>query len=110
MDELFRDGRLDRGWRPWKFQIMMVFRIQNEPTDLPSLGSRAVENYCQVLLDVLEDENSCHEVLQRAGAFAEGIRRRMSYGREAPERTRAFTQMLINDAKGPVRPWLLRRV
>jgi cold shock CspA family protein len=98
VERLFYRGRLPREWKPRKYQMLMVFRIQNEPFDLPFLNSRDIDKYCQALLDVLADDHSCEDSFRRAGELVQSVRPALISGREPPERTRAFTKSLLEQA------------
>jgi len=57
VERLLIDGVLPRAWRPFKYQMLMVYRLQNEPGELAALNSRAIESYCEALLTTLDDVN-----------------------------------------------------
>ena len=60
LDRLCTTSRLPRAWKPYRYQMLMVFRIQNEQSKLPHLnrGSKGIEVYCQTLRDILDQESS----------------------------------------------------
>jgi hypothetical protein len=94
---LFAQGSLPRAWKTCKYQMLTVFRIQNEPFPLPFLNSKDIEKYCQKLLDVLDSESSSKAAFQMAGELVEETRRAAGYSREPHERTRAFTSALLEE-------------
>ncbi len=62
---LFASGKLTRDLRQLKFQILMVFRLQNEHGGLPPLNSKAIQGYCDALLDAIQGSGS-EELFKRA--------------------------------------------
>lgn len=100
VDRLFAEGQLPRTWRPLKHQLIMVFRIQNEPSDLPVLNSKAINKYCDGLMEILDDKTVVEKVLIGAGELVESVRQSMAPWREPSERTRLFTTALIEAATG----------
>ncbi len=103
LEALFAAGELPRYLRPSKFQILMVCRLQNEPSDLPPLNSKAIEGYCDALLRAIQGPQG-DELFKRAAEIVRTVRQKLQT-REQPERTRAFTAALIDVAavrdKGP---------
>jgi cold shock CspA family protein len=99
IERLFLDGRLPRAWKPRKFQILMVYRLQAETGELPALNSKAIEKYCDGLLAGLNgDSTSLLAQLKRAGELVESVRAGMRGWRVPPERTREFTSALMEKA------------
>lgn len=45
VERLFAEGRMPRTWRPRKYQLMMVYRLQNQEIALPALNSKNIEKY-----------------------------------------------------------------
>lgn len=74
----------------------MVFRLQNEPGDLPPLNSKAIQGYCDNLLAAMQGARS-EELFRKAAETVNAVRQRLQ-SREQPERTRAFTVALIDAA------------
>lgn len=96
MEALFTDGKLPRSLRHFKFHVLMVFRLQNEPSDLPPLNSKAIEAYCDALMNAMQGAKG--EVLfRRAGDTVRAVMAKFK-SREPPERTKAFTSALIDAA------------
>jgi cold shock CspA family protein len=98
LERFFCDNQLPRAWRPRKFQILMVYRLQNEPTDLPVLNSRAIDAYCEKFVKRLDDSNEVEANFRRAGKLVDSVRDKLPAWREPPERTKAFTTALVEAA------------
>ena len=96
LEGLFASGKLTRDLRQLKFQILMVFRLQNEHGGLPPLNSKAIQGYCDALLDAIQGSGS-EELFKRAADTVSSVRRKLQT-REQPERTKAFTAALIDAA------------
>ena len=98
LERIFVDGAFPYSWKPRKFQLLMVYRLQNEVRELPPINSRAIESYCDALIEKLDDQTRCIQSLRKAGELVEEVRTKITEWREPPERTRAFTVALIEAA------------
>ena len=97
VESAFSMGLLSRRLRKFKYQFLMVFRLMNEPFQLPFLNDkRKMDEYCQSLLDIVDDETSCAKAFQRAAEVISSCRRAASTSRDPIERTKAFTMALIS--------------
>ena len=97
LERRFATGVLPRIWRQWKYQILMVYRLQTQPRELPPLNStKAIDEYCEAMLRNLDDNIECEAAFQRAGELVETVRTSLRPWREPPERTRAFTSELVS--------------
>ena len=85
--------------RRFKYQFLMVFRIMNEPFDLPRLNSRKIDEYCQFLLEILEDPYRTKSAFRRACAVIFSCQLQRNFSRKRLERNRAFTKLLITEAE-----------
>lgn len=104
LERIFSRGLLAKYLRHLKYQIMMVFRTQNGSAELPPLNSKAIEKYCDSLIEVLQDDKKAEVAFIKAASMVESIREKMEPWREPPERTRAFTTALLEAAvKGAAR-------
>ena len=99
IERLFAEGILSRDLRFYRYQILMVFRLANEVGAVPRLDDKKIENYCQSLMDILDDETRCKEAFRRAGDVVRSCRAEMPPSREPVERTKAFTSALITAAR-----------
>ncbi|KYQ82996.1 AIPR protein [Acinetobacter sp. NRRL B-65365] len=74
LDYLFKRGQIDPSYKKVKFHFLMLFRILNEPYELPNLNSKKIEDYCETLFKILNDPekciiafNRCIEIVDRSG-------------------------------------------
>jgi cold shock CspA family protein len=106
VERLVSEGELPRAWRPVKYQLLMVYRLQNAADEPPPLNSRAIQGYCEGLLEELEDSAKAGAAFRRAGKLVEWVGSGLPPSREPPERTRAFTTALIEAVRSgePVGP------
>ena len=74
-----------------KFQLLMVYRIQNSHAKIPPLNGNAIEQYCEGLRVGLEDDDGSTAALQSATKLVETTLEGLRPWREPPERTKAFT-------------------
>ncbi len=75
LDGYFKKGLIDSSYKKVRFHLLMLFRILNQPYDLPNLNSyKRIEPYCEELLKVLNNDtealeafNKCIEVIEDSG-------------------------------------------
>lgn len=95
VERLFAQGTLARDLRSSRYQILMVFRLANEANTVPRLDDKRIEDYCQTLMDILDNEALCKAAFLHAGEVVRSCRSKMPSSREPVERTKAFTSVLI---------------
>lgn len=98
VERLFARGDLATDVKPLKYQVLMAFRLLNEPFALPPINTNRIEQYCQGLLDVLDDDSRCAAEFQKAGAMVRDCWNVVPQGRERKERTRVLTDAVVNAA------------
>jgi cold shock CspA family protein len=98
LERLLAESKIPRAWKAIKFHLLMVFRIQNQPFELPFLNSTKIERYCDALLNILDDKPSAEVAFRRAGTMVMETEKTMPPSREPLDRTRAFTTALIEAA------------
>ena len=101
LERLYAASQLPLEWKSYKYQMLMVFRIQNGLSKMPNLDRgrhKDIEKYCQNLQDILDQESSSKEAFRRAGELVQETLSRVRRGRESPKRTRVFTGALIEAA------------
>ncbi len=94
LDGLFSRGALPKRYVKYKFAMLMVFRLANEESSMPTLNSRkAMDKYCSALLAVLEDPARALRAFERCANAIDEQLKLGDYGSEAP-RLRSFTTKL----------------
>jgi cold shock CspA family protein len=99
MEHMFAEDKLPRLWKNYRYQLLMVFRIQNQPFALPYMNSKRIDKYCEALLGVLDSDSSSEEAFKRAGSLIESTHATIRTYQPA-HRTRVFTNALIETASG----------
>ena len=95
VERMFARGELSADLRPFKYPMLMAFRLMNEPSEMPHINTRRIEAYCGPLLDILDSEALYVPAFQQAGQVIRACRSSAPQSREPMERTRAFTTALI---------------
>ena len=95
IEHLFNGRKLAWELKPFKYQLLMAFRLMNETSELPYLDDRKIDSYCQSLLKVLNDEMACLSAFKAASEVIHSCQTRVPRLREPVERTRVFTNELI---------------
>ena len=98
VERLFSSGILPWRMKRFKYQLLMVFRIMNEAFDLPKLDNRKIDDYCQALLDILDNQSLSESAFRRASDIIDSCKSRLPSSRDPLERTRAFTEALKDEA------------
>lgn len=69
LDYLFRNGRLERKYKPARFHILLAIGMLGNSEPLPKLfNSREIENYCKPILEALCDSSKADDLITRAVA------------------------------------------
>ena len=98
VEHLFMEGFLQRELKGFKYQFLTVFRLMNEPFTLPSLNDKRIDQYCQAFLELLDDESAYKSAFKCASEIIHSCRMNIASSREPPEKTRAFTNLLVEAA------------
>lgn len=56
LETFFRRREIDSSYKKVRFHILMLFRMLNQPDEMPEFNSKRMDRYCQVLLDILNDD------------------------------------------------------
>ena len=94
VERLFVGGVLSADVRPFKYALLMAFRLMHEPFETPHLNNRTIETYCKELQEVLDDGARCAAAFQNAADVIRSCQGRVPRSRDPMERTRAFTNAL----------------
>jgi hypothetical protein len=66
LESFFRKGAVDTSYKKVRFHILMLFRILNNSDALPPFNStRKMDQYCQKLLVILNDESKALKVFKK---------------------------------------------
>ena len=64
LETFFRKGLIDKSYRKVKFHILMLFRMCKK-TELPPFNSKNIDNYCEDLLNILNDDDKAVETFKK---------------------------------------------
>lgn len=59
IENLFRIGSLDKKYRRCRYHAMMLFRMVVSDVEMPRFNAKKMEDYCQKLLDILQNDFEC---------------------------------------------------
>jgi hypothetical protein len=59
LEALIRRKQIDSAYRPFKYHLIAIVRMQIAGTDFPAMTSNKFEKYCQQIVNALKDENRC---------------------------------------------------
>jgi len=66
LEHMFRNQRLDRGYRNARFQMLLAARPLHNSNSLPRMNSRDIEKYCADLNPILWDTSKSDRLFVRA--------------------------------------------
>lgn len=105
VEKLFSERRLDPlRYKPFKYHMLLLFRIQSEPFALPYLNAKKMDEYCSHLLGILSDDAKAQMAF---GATADTIRTTLEKTGFQPyvaTRLRAFTDEIMAAARPGSKP------
>ncbi|MEO5775288.1 MAG: hypothetical protein ABIQ27_00190 [Flavobacterium sp.] len=61
----FRKNNLDKSYKKVRFHILMLFRIISNSEQMPPFNSKKMDKYCDVLLDILNDDAKSLKVFKK---------------------------------------------
>jgi len=64
LETYFRKREIDTGYKKVRFHILMLFRMVYQPDNMPEFNSKKMDKYCQVLLDILNDDTKALEAFK----------------------------------------------
>ena len=101
LEEFFVQNRIERFFKKFKYQMLMLLRLQSEKSLMPFLNSKKMDNYCSDLLSVLSDKETA---LKAFAATTSVIQTALDTGKCEPRealRLRVFTLDLISKVASP---------
>ncbi len=63
LESFFRRRMIANKYRPFKYHLLGIFRILVAGIDMPQMTSNKFEKYCELIRNVLWDENNCYAEL-----------------------------------------------
>lgn len=98
LEYMFRNQRLDRGYRNARFQMLLAARLIHNRDQLPRMNSRDIEKYCGGLNAVLWDTDIAERLfLRAAGAVYKGANGNLERDNI---HTQPFTEKLMEQILG----------
>ncbi len=73
LEFLFRNQSLPPRLKPARFHILLAYRLLTSTDQLPALNSRAMERYCQLLMDSLWQEDESRDRFREAATRVETV-------------------------------------
>jgi len=64
LETFFRKREIDSGYKKVRFHILMLFRMIYQPESMPEFNSKKMGKYCQVLLNILNDDTKALEAFK----------------------------------------------
>lgn len=61
LNELFRKKQIDSKYRPFRYHMLNIFRIQVSSETMPNIASNKFIKYCKEMEEVLWNDNRCKE-------------------------------------------------
>jgi cold shock CspA family protein len=95
LERLFNEDKLDRFFKKFKYQMLMLFRLQTERFELPYLNSKKIDDYCSGLLQILSNEWEAIDVFQNTTTVIQSILDKTNFDPREAIRLKAFTTELI---------------
>lgn len=66
LEALIRRKQIDSVYRPFKYHLIAIVRMQIAGTDFPAMTSNKFEKYCQQIVNALKDESKCLDSYKKA--------------------------------------------
>ncbi|MEK6742232.1 MAG: AIPR family protein [Nitrospirota bacterium] len=98
LERLMSDGRLNRKYRAFRYQILLLFRILVEKRDIPYLNSKEIDKYCSEIHDTLLDSAKAQEALGKTIEIIKEALESKRYPLSEASRLRDFTSDIVKRA------------
>lgn len=66
LEALMRKRQIDSVYRPFKYHLIAIARMQIAGAEFPAMTSNRFEKYCQPIINVLKDEKKCLDSYKKA--------------------------------------------
>ena len=73
LEALIRRRQINSVYRPFKYHLIAIARMQIAGLELPSMTSNRFERYCQPIVNTLKDEKKCLDSYKKAIGILDGI-------------------------------------
>lgn len=73
IDSYLRRHQIDNRYRPFRYHLLSIIRMQVAGIDMPELKANKFEKYCEPLQHVLWDNSQCLLAVQNACGLLDGI-------------------------------------
>lgn len=100
MERLFAEERLPRSYKNIRYQLLMAFRLKYGSGQMPALNSKKMDDYCAKLLAITNIPDQFCAALEDVASIVTAIMPSGISRREPPERTRTFTQKIVQAIDG----------
>lgn len=103
LERLLAKENLPRPFKHVRHQLLMGFRLRFGSGKMPALNSKGMDDYCAKLLSIINDEANYLSAILEVASILERLKDEGAPWREPPERTRSFTNSIIDNlSKGAV--------
>lgn len=72
-EALIRKKLLDRKYRPFRYHLLAIARIQIAGLGMPPMSSNKFEKYCEAIVTILKDEKLCHASFKKAAKVLDTV-------------------------------------
>ena len=69
IDNLYRTNKLDKKYKRARYHAIMLFRIVVSKEDMPRFNQRKMDDYCQKILKVLNDDEESERIFKKITDF-----------------------------------------
>jgi cold shock CspA family protein len=100
VERYFAENKLNRRYKKFKYHLLLLFRLQSEPFNVPFLDSKKIDSYCDHLLRELSDEEKSLLIFKKSIKLIDETVKQAQISYNASTRRRAFTERLLNQLNG----------
>ena len=98
LERFFNENKIDHFYKKFRYQMLMLFRIFAEISQLPYLNSKKIDSYCVNLLENLTDEDRALDLFKKCAAVINKTLAKVEVDPRAATRLKIFTNELISQA------------
>ena len=73
IENLFKTHKIDKKYRRSRYHAMMLFRMIVSEGDMPRFNARAMEEYCQRIVNILENDSECQRIFSGIVSYIDSV-------------------------------------
>lgn len=109
LDECFRQNKIEKKYRVYRYHILMMLRIVLCGYEMPALTSKKIEKYCENLISISKDINKAEKIYRFLIGELDGLLKKEINIKEI-YRIKRFTDVVIEECRYRYKRGIVKKV